>query len=209
MPRVKPFEEHPDHYEEWFEKNNAVYESELQALRTLLPKGKQVVEIGVGSGRFAAPLDIRTGIEPSTQMRKLARQRGIDAREGFAENLPLDDSQFDFALMVTTICFLDDIEKAFREVQRILKPAGEFIIGFIDRESEVGQTYQQYKNESAFYSVATFYSVDEIISYLKKTGFRDFEFVQTIFRNLSEIKEPEPIKTGYGEGSFVGINAKA
>ncbi|MCF8232641.1 MAG: class I SAM-dependent methyltransferase [Bacteroidales bacterium] len=209
MPRVKPFEEFPDHYENWFEENQAIYESELQALRTLLPKGKQVVEIGVGSGRFAAPLDIRTGVEPSAQMRKLARQRGIDAREGVAENLPLNDSQFDFALMVTTICFLDDIEKAFREVQRILKPAGEFIIGFIDRESDVGQTYQQYKNESAFYSIATFYSVDEIISYLKKTGFRDFEFVQTIFRNLPEIKEPEPVKTGYGEGSFVGINAKA
>ena len=209
MPRVKPFEEFPDHYENWFEENQAIYESELQALRTLLPKGKQVVEIGVGSGRFAAPLEIRTGVEPSAQMRKLARQRGIDAREGVAENLPLDDSQFDFALMVTTICFLDDIEKAFREVQRILKPAGEFIIGFIDRESEVGQTYQQHKDESAFYSIATFYSVDEIISYLKKTGFRDFEFVQTIFRNLSEIKEPEPVKTGYGEGSFVGINAKA
>lgn len=209
MPRVKPFEEFPDHYEDWFEENQAVYESELQALQTLLPKGKQVIEIGVGSGRFAAPLDIRTGIEPSSQMRKLARQRGIDAREGVAENLPLEDSQFDFVLMVTTICFLDDIEKAFREVQRILKPAGEFIIGFIDRESEVGQTYQQYKNESPFYSIATFYSVDEIISYLKKTGFRDFEFVQTIFRNLSEIKEPEPVKTGYGEGSFVGINAKA
>ncbi|MCF8334303.1 MAG: hypothetical protein K9I47_09160, partial [Bacteroidales bacterium] len=67
MPRVKPFEEFPDHYENWFEENQAIYESELQALRTLLPKGKQVVEIGVGSGRFAAPLDIRTGVEPSAQ----------------------------------------------------------------------------------------------------------------------------------------------
>mgnify|MGYP006304620659 FL=1 len=111
MPRTEPFEKHPDKYEDWFEKNNAVYQSELQALKTLLPKGKKVVEIGVGSGRFAAPLNIRTGIEPSEQMRKLARKRGIDAREGLAENLPFDDSQFDFALMVTTICFLDDIEK--------------------------------------------------------------------------------------------------
>ena len=208
MPRVKPFEEHPNYYDEWFEKNNAVYESELQALKTLLPKGKKVVEIGVGSGRFSAPLDIQTGIEPSAQMRKLARKRGIDAREGVAEKLPLDDSQFDFALMVTTICFLDDIEKAFREVNRILKPDGEFIIGFIDKESAVGKMYQQHKNESVFYSVATFYSVNEVISYLKRTGFRDFEFVQTIFLNLTEIKEPEPVKTGYGEGSFVGINAK-
>ena len=48
----------------------------------------------------------------------------------FAESLPFADSQFDFVLMFTTICFLDDIETAFNEVYRVLKSGGSLIIGF-------------------------------------------------------------------------------
>ncbi|MBW2332751.1 MAG: hypothetical protein JRF08_04675 [Deltaproteobacteria bacterium] len=57
-----------------------------------------------------------------------------------------------------------------------------------------------------FYKIATFYSVDEVIPYLKKTGFRSLAFTQTIFHTLEEIKELEAIKEGYGEGSFVVVS---
>jgi len=40
---------------------------------------------------------------------------------------------------------------------------------------------------------------------LKKVGFKNFNFTQTIFHTLSKIKAIEPIKEGYGEGSFVAI----
>jgi len=109
--------------------------------------------------------------------------------------------------MVTTICFLYDIKAAFQEAFRVLKPGGNLIIGFIDKDSPVGALYQQHKSESVFYKEATFYSVDEVSSYLKKTGFIDLEFTQTIFHRSSEIKNLEPIKKGYGEGSFVVVKA--
>ena len=56
-----------------------------------------------------------------------------------------------------------------------------------------------------FYKEATFYSTDEIVFYLIKVGFRDFFFSQTIFHDLNEILEVEPIKAGFGEGSFVVV----
>lgn len=207
MPKIEPFERFADEYEDWFERNKFAYESELRAIRKLLPESGESVEIGVGSGRFAQPLGIKIGLEPSSRMREIAKQRGIQVLDGVAEKLPLDDAQFDFILMVTTICFLDDIETAFREAHRVLKPGGCLIIGFIDKNSMVGKLYQQHKSENVFYKVATFYSVDEVISYLKEAGFEDFSFAQTIFRNLTEIKDAEPIKDGYGEGSFVVIKA--
>jgi ubiquinone/menaquinone biosynthesis C-methylase UbiE len=207
MSRIEPFEKYHQQYEDWFVKNKSVYESELRAIRTLLPQKGEGLEIGVGTGRFAARLGIKQGLEPSEMMGKYARERGIQVSNGVAENLPYSESQFDFALMVTTICFVDDIELSLQEAYRVLRVNGSLIIGFIDKESPVGKTYQKYKNDSVFYRAATFYSVRDVMFYLDKVGFQDFASVQTIFHDLSEIQSTEPIKAGYGEGSFVALKA--
>ena len=67
MAKVGPFEKHASRYEEWFEKNRSVYESELQAVKAQLPPYERGVEVGVGSGRFAAPLGIGIGVETIEQ----------------------------------------------------------------------------------------------------------------------------------------------
>ena len=207
MARIEPFEKHPLQYEQWFDRHKFAYESELQAIRKLLPQHGNGLEIGIGSGRFAAPLGIKLGLEPSSKMMEIAQARGIEVIGGVGESLPFRDSQFDFATMVTTICFLDDVEVVFDEAYRILKPGGCLIIGFIDKDSSIGQVYQQHKNENVFYRIATFYSVDEVVSHLKTAGFKVFNFAQTIFHNLAEVKGIEPVREGYGEGSFVVVRA--
>ena len=163
------------------------------------------MEIGIGTGRFAAPLGIKVGVEPAQAMRKVAQERGLKVIEGVAEALPFKDQQFDFALMVTTLCFVDDVERAFQEARRVIKPGGCFINGFVDRNSVLGKIYQRYKDHNVFYKVAEFYSVDEVVSHLEKAGFQDFTFTQTIFHKLDEITEAEPVKKGYGEGAFVVV----
>jgi SAM-dependent methyltransferase len=208
MTRSEPFEKFTRQYEAWFEKHRYAYESELSALRKLLPKFHRSVEIGVGSGRFAAPLGIKRGLEPSVRMGKIAKQRGIMVDRGVCENLPYDNNQFDLVLMVTTICFLDDIKQSLQEVCRILEPGGWFMIGFIDKDSSLGKTYRQCQAENVFYRVADFYSVEEIIQLLNQTGFVDFHYTQTIFHPLDEIKKIEPVHTGYGSGSFVVVRAQ-
>jgi ubiquinone/menaquinone biosynthesis C-methylase UbiE len=207
MAKIEPFEKYEEQFEDWYERNKLTYESELKAIKEQLPKSNNGIEIGVGTGRFAAPLGIKVGVEPSGKMSAIAQQRGIKVVGGVAEALPFDDSQFDFALMVTTICFLDNIEIAFKEVYRVLKPNGCLVIGFIDKDSPIGKLYNQHKEDNVFYKIATFYSIKEVISCLKRAGFKDFNFIQTIFHEIAEIKDVEPIKDGYGEGSFVVIKA--
>jgi ubiquinone/menaquinone biosynthesis C-methylase UbiE len=207
MSKIEPFEKHTQEYEAWFENNRIIYESELRAIKEQLPKKGEGIEVGVGSGRFAAPLSIKLGVEPSAKMRELAQDRGVAAIDGVAEHLPFDDCRFDFVLMVTTICFLDDIKAAFKEAFRVLKPGGNLIIGFIDKNSPVGKLYEQQQSKSVFYKEAVFYSIDEVNSYLKKSGFVELKFTQTIFHRLSEIKNLEPVKKGYGQGSFVVAKA--
>ncbi|WP_319507767.1 class I SAM-dependent methyltransferase [uncultured Methanolobus sp.] len=208
MPRIEPFERYTFRYENWFEENKLIYESELRALQANIPPHTRGLEIGVGSGRFAVPLDIRFGIDPSPKMTHIARRRGMQVLYGVAEKLPFADSSFDLVLMVTTICFLDNVEYAFKEVLRILTPGGCFIIGFIDKNSTLGREYQEKKKENVFYKLATFYSAEEIVSLLKDSGFDDFSFTQTIFKNLKDIKDLEPVIPGHGKGSFVVIRAE-
>ncbi|MDP8218279.1 MAG: class I SAM-dependent methyltransferase [Candidatus Theseobacter exili] len=195
-------------YDAWYDRNRFAYLSELEALKRVIPKEARGVEIGVGTGRFAVPLGIRFGVEPSFEMAFLAKERGVEVFQATAEQLPFPDLSFDFAVMVTTICFLDNIVTAFGEVYRVLKTNGQLIIGFVDKNSSLGKLYQKNKAQSVFYSIANFYSTDEVLSYLKKTGFSEFAFRQTIFHDLREIKKVEPVINGCGKGSYVVIKAK-
>lgn len=208
MPKISPFEKYVEQYEEWFVENRWVYEAELRAVKAMLPAKGHGVEIGVGTGRFAEPLGIKIGVEPSKRMREIAQKRGIQVLDGVAEELPFDDSEFDFVLMVTTICFVDDINRALLEAHRVLSHEGILIIGFVDRNSMVGQTYLSRQNENVFYKEATFFSVDELVKIMDQSGFIDFTFKQTIFQTLSETARDEPVKSGHGEGSFVVIRGR-
>lgn len=62
----------------------------------------------------------------------------------------MPDLQFDFVLMITTICFLDNVEKAFKEANRVLKSGGFLIMGFIDSESATGRFYEKHKKNLKF-----------------------------------------------------------
>ncbi|MHA1370153.1 MAG: class I SAM-dependent methyltransferase [Promethearchaeota archaeon] len=208
MSKVEPFDRYRDKYEAWFEKNKLVYRSEIEAVGKLIPRDGIGLEVGVGTGRFSKPFNIRVGIDPSREMARAARENGIHILNAVGEDLPFIDGSFDFVLMVTTICFLDDVSASFKETSRVLKPNGYFLIGFVDKESVIGKSYQDHKNESVFYRLATFFSVDEILLHLRVTGFHSFEFVQTIFHDVDDVKSIEPVKRGYGEGSFVVIRAQ-
>jgi ubiquinone/menaquinone biosynthesis C-methylase UbiE len=207
MANTAPFEEHTERYERWFDEYEAVYESELTALERLVSATGRGIEIGVGSGRFAAPLDIDVGIDPADAMLRQARERGVAVARGVAEQVPFGDDTFDTALIVTTICFVDDIPGTLTEADRVLSESGELVIGYIDKESPVGEIYQANKESNPFYREATFVSTDDLLDALEAAGFSDFEFVQTVYNWIDEVESPEPVEAGRGEGSFVGIRA--
>ncbi len=205
MNETDPYETAVDRYDSWFDEHIPAYQTELNAVKELLPENKKGIEVGVGTGRFAAPLGITIGIDPSEEMSSMAKRRGINIIRGVAESLPVKNNSIDFLLMVTVICFLSDLKSSFREALRVLRPGGSIIIGFIDKKSSIGRSYEKKKRGSVFYSPAKFRSVNEVKNLLEKTGFSDFFFVQTLFNKPEEIKKQEQFIKGYGEGSFVVI----
>jgi len=205
MVNIQPFENNTKQYEDWFENNRYAYLSEIEAVKMLLPEHGFGIEIGVGSGRFSQPLGIGWGIEPSEKMMQLAKKRSINPVKGIAESLPLRTHSVDFVLLVTTICFLSDVDIAMKEAFRVLKHGGALLIGFVDRESDLGKEYQKNKSQNVFYKEATFFSVKEIRYHCQRAGFNHFVFTQTLFNNLNRITQQETVEPGFGRGAFVVI----
>lgn len=207
MPRTAPFNNHHDRYEAWFVKHQVVYHSELMAIRALLPWEGLGFEIGVGTGRFAAPLGVEVGIDPSRPMLTYAVERGISCVQGIAEALPFKDEVFDHGLIVTTICFVDDVKATLVEAHRILKPGANLVNGFIDRTSSLGQDYMDKQAENVFYREARLYSAPEVEELLIDAGFVEQVWGQTLSKPLDEIREIEPFHVNRGQGAFVVVRA--
>jgi len=205
MARTQPFEAHTARYEHWFSRHDLAYRSELRALAPLVGRPARALEVGVGTGRFAQPLGIGVGLDPSPQMLEVARRRGIAVVRGVAEALPFGDVAFDLVLVVTTICFVDDAGHMLREVRRVLVPGGAVVIGFIDRTSRLGRHYETHRQENVFYRDATFYSADEVAHLLEDNGFRAHTWTQTLRRPLGEPTEVEVPGPGTGQGAFVAV----
>ncbi len=202
-----PFDAHHERYERWFEEHRAAYVSELLALRALVPWSGRGIEIGVGTGRFAAPLGVTVGLDPSSAMLGRAVARGIAGVRGAAEALPFRDASFDHALVVTTICFVESPAEMLAEAHRVLRPGGTLVIGFVDRESGLGRHYFEHQMESVFYREARFYSAAEVDGLLRDAGFVVRTWGQTLFRPLPEIRAVEPVRPGTGRGAFVAVAA--
>lgn len=197
-----PFDPIVKEYDQWFDDNKNTFFSELAAIKYFLPKQGKGIEIGVGTGRFASELGISCGIEPSESMAMLAIQRGIEVVISKAEKLPYENESFDFAIMVAVDPFVQDIEKVYREIFRILNPKGKLIVGTLHKEGAVAQKYMG-MNESKVYKSANFHTVAETIQQLTLADFSDFETCQTLFSiSPTEIEIP---KLGHDKGSFVAI----
>lgn len=209
MLKTEIFDKYVEDYEAWYDKYPEVYESELAAIREQflkLPENIRGIEVGIGTGRFAQPLGIKEGIEPSEEMAKKAVSRKIEVLKGVAEYLPYRDLQFDFVLFVT-ICHLDNVKLAIEEAHRVLKHHGSIIIGFLDKDQAVAKEYKERRDRSTFFSKARFYSVKRIEQIIEESGFKNLEFNQTLFGDLESIKDIHLPKSGYGEGSFVVLKA--
>lgn len=211
---IKPweaFEKYAEEYDAWYEKYKPAYESELLALRTFLPNNPgnlKTLEIGAGTGRFAAPLGFRYGLEPARAMAGIAEKRGIQTVLGVAEYLPFKKQSFDLILIVAALSLFTDPAQALREVSVVLKPGGKIITGILDRNSLHGDFYESGKKEGKFSYEARFLSTAEVSGWLIDLGFEEIKVCQTLYMQPEKIEHTELPQKGSGTGSFAVISAR-
>src|SRR5262245_52248262 len=96
-----------------------------------------VVEIGFGTGLnlpyYLERVRKLTAIDPNLGMHRLAQKRikqtgiEVDQRVLGGERLPFEDNRFDCAVSTFTLCSIEDVAQALREVYRVLKAGGKFL----------------------------------------------------------------------------------
>ena len=185
-----PFDVYAEDYDRWFiTEGREVYTYEIRAVCGEMPRGK-ALEIGVGTGRFAAPLGVRYGLDPSLNALRLAGGR-VDYRiVGRGEELPFKSETFSVVLLIVTVCFLEDVEGTVKEVRRVLKRNGELLLGYVPRETRTGEEYiRKGMRGHRFYSVARFWSTSDLLSLLERYGFqkRGFRSVVRSDRGLKVV----------------------
>lgn len=94
-----------------------------------------VLEIGPGTGTNFAffPQGIRwVGLEPNLHMHPYLRQEAsrlglaIEILGAGSEQIPLEDSSADAVVSSLVLCSVRSLEQTFAEIQRVLKPGGQF-----------------------------------------------------------------------------------
>lgn len=173
IPSRRVFDEFAVDYDRWFDEHATVYETQLRMIRNAVPRAGRCLEVGIGSGRFAAPLGIGYGIDPSRELLKMAKSRGIDVVSGEGEYLPYRADSFGYVLMMTVICFAGDVGALFREAGRVILSGGVLVVGFIERGGEIEELDRSEKTKGRFLQYARYWSEDEVIRLLKDAGFAE------------------------------------
>jgi arsenite methyltransferase len=116
-----------------------------------LRPGETVVELGAGAGFDAilaaqrvGPTGQVIGVDMTPAMLDKARANarllglsGVEFRQGFLEELPVDDATADVVISNGVINLSPDKRAAFREIARVLKPGGRIQMADIAVQTEV------------------------------------------------------------------------
>jgi ubiquinone/menaquinone biosynthesis C-methylase UbiE len=201
-------------YDAWYDSadGSPLYESELLCLRPLVEDSpKPILEIGVGTGRFAMHFPDVTGIDPSPNSLKMAEKRGVKTVHGYGEKLPFGDETFGCILIIVTLCFVEKPLEVLREAKRVLRKEGSIIIGLVPKDSPWGTFYEE-KGRSGhpFYSTARFYTLKDVEDMLQVTELKISRIRSTLLQRPDEPRRIEEPVEGYVNGAgFLCVEAKS
>jgi ubiquinone/menaquinone biosynthesis C-methylase UbiE len=200
-------------YDDWYDSGEGrlIYENEMKCLKPLVREpDKPLLEIGVGTGRFAMHFPQAFGVDPAFHALEVAQKRGIKCILGIGEDLPFREKIFGTVLIIATLYFVKDPEILLREAERVLADGGCIVIGFIPGDSPWGMHYDKKKKEgSPFYRNAGFYTLADIKGFIGEAGLEVTE-IRSILRQAptGPAKAEEPLE-GYMDGAgFVCVRVE-
>lgn len=153
-----------------------------------------ILEIGMANGYFVRHLlegnnDIEyTGIDYSETMvneaikrnKKYIHSQKAKFIKADTQEIPFRNALFDKVFTINTFYFWDNIQTVLKEIKRVLKPHGEFVLAIRPKHNMEKIPVTKYN--------FTLLETSKIIEHIKEVGFNTIE--------KTEIKEPEQVRWG-------------
>ena len=154
-------------------------------------KGDVVLDIGSGGGldvflasKKVGPKGKIIGLDMTEQMVKKARQNArkgnytnVEFKLGETEDIPLKDNSVDLVMSNCVINLAPDKEKVYREIHRVLKPGGRFVVSDLVTEKELDKSIKN-NPEKLVACVGGALTEKGYISAIKKAGFIKVEIIK-------------------------------
>jgi ubiquinone/menaquinone biosynthesis C-methylase UbiE len=145
-------------------------------------KSDVVLDIGCGGGvnveRFLKMTENRVygldysplAVQKSTELNRKAIEEGrCEIIEGSVSDLPFEDNTFDVVTAFETVYFWPDFSNDLKEVRRVLRDGGIFLIC----NEALPKEDDQHQKDLIELLDMNIYSEDQFIQYLNRAGFHD------------------------------------
>lgn len=164
-------------------------------------KGETVLDIGSGGGldvflasKRVGPEGKVIGLDMTEQMVEKARKNAIkgnynnvEFKLGEIEDIPVKDNSIDLVMSNCVINLVPDKEKAYREIYRILKPGGRFVISDLVTEKELDESTRN-NPEKLVACVGGALTEKGYIGAIKKSGFKNVNILKKSSMVVSGVK---------------------
>ena len=143
-----------------------------------IKEGDRIIDLGCGGGRnvqyFSTKAKYVYGVDYSKMSVKVSRELNekeikagrCEIFEGDVSEIPFEDESLDIVTAFETIYFWKDIEKAFKEIHRVLGVGGTFLI-CNEGSARENSNIKKWADMLDF----NVYTGDELIEILEKIGF--------------------------------------
>ena len=185
-------------------------------------KGDVVLDLGSGAGKdvFLAAQKVgdagrAIGVDMTPEMLALARKNAlkffettglanVEFRQGFIEELPIEDASIDVVISNCVINLSPDKPRVFREVFRVLKPAGRMIVSDIVLNRPLPESA---RNDADLYAacIAGALLRDEYLGAVRAAGFTTIQVLSDKTYRSSQACD-DPITSGVSD-TLEGIAA--
>jgi len=161
-------------YDAWYDSRlgQDVLARELGCVRELLEGAPRPwLDLGTGSGRFGEGAGVEVGLDPAADLLRIAARRLPSVVLGVGEALPFRDASVGSVLSVTVFEFLADPAGTTREIRRVLRPGGRFVLGFFPQTGAWARAYrEQGRDPASVFRSARFFSLAGVDALAREAG---------------------------------------
>lgn len=164
-------------YDQWYETPLGyqvdIIEKKLFFQHLKKIKTRNILEIGSGTGHWTqwlSELDfVVTGIDIAEKMLQVAVRKNIPKADFImqsADDLPFEDNSIENVVAITSLEFVENIDKAMKEIFRVLKPEGYFIVGALNKNGSL----ETIRKKDEIFKHATIFTKDDLFRQMKRFG---------------------------------------